>query len=106
MGWIDRIRRSRPEPIALRLYTRPGCHLCDELEQEIARTLPRGGYSLERVDVDSDRALKKRYGLRIPVLSFDGQFELEGRVDGSELRAGYEQATTTRAARRKEEGPS
>lgn len=65
------------------LYTRPLCPLCDELLERLAG-LP---LEIEKVDVDSDRALKKRYGLRIPVLvDAAGEVLVEGRPDGGDLR--------------------
>ena len=56
------------------LYSRPGCHLCDDLAAELAPLL-RGRATLEIVDVDGSVALARRYGLRIPVL-VDGEVEL------------------------------
>jgi len=52
----------------LTLYSRPGCHLCDELLDEL---LPLLGPNVrvEKVDVDASVALERRYGLRIPVLA-------------------------------------
>ena len=51
----------------LNLYSRPGCHLCDELADELAPIL-RGRADVRVVNIDGDLALKKLYGLRIPVL--------------------------------------
>jgi len=51
----------------LTLYSRPDCHLCERLATELA-PLIRGRASLRVVDIDEDLELKKRYGLRIPVL--------------------------------------
>jgi hypothetical protein len=55
----------------LYVYSRPDCHLCDDM---ITALLPRldGRAALEVVNVDSDLSLKKRYGLRIPILIGDG----------------------------------
>ena len=52
----------------LNLYSRPGCHLCDELAEQLAPLL-RGRADVRVADIDGDRELKKRYGLRIPVLT-------------------------------------
>jgi hypothetical protein len=60
----------------LTLYSRPGCHLCEELAAELA-PLIEGRARLEHVDVDSSVALERRYGLRIPVL-VDGDVEVSG----------------------------
>jgi thioredoxin reductase (NADPH) len=52
---------------ALKLYSRPGCQLCDELATELM-PLIEGFAALEIINIDEDMELKKRYGLRIPVL--------------------------------------
>lgn len=51
----------------LSLYSRPGCHLCEDLAAALEPVL-RGRARLTIVDIDEDIELKKRYGLRIPVL--------------------------------------
>jgi hypothetical protein len=61
---------------ALILYSRPGCHLCEDAAAQLEPLL-RGRATLEVVDVDGNVALERRYGLRIPVL-VDGEVELSG----------------------------
>jgi hypothetical protein len=56
----------------LTLYSRPDCGLCDDLADALVPLL-RGRATLEIVDIDEDLDLKKRYGLRIPVLVADGR---------------------------------
>ena len=58
------------------LYSRPGCHLCEQLAAELEPLL-RGRAVVELKDVDESVALERRYGLRIPVL-VDGDIELSG----------------------------
>jgi Glutaredoxin-like domain (DUF836) len=62
--------------IRLVLYSRPGCHLCEALLEDLA-TLVDERVAVDVVDVDSDVALERRYGLRIPVL-VAGETELSG----------------------------
>ena len=57
---------------SLQIYSRPGCQLCEELAAEL-EPIVRGRARLEIVDIDDDLSLKKRYGLRIPVLVGDGR---------------------------------
>lgn len=52
----------------LTLYSRPECHLCEALLADLTPLLP-AGVEVHVVDVDSDIALERRYGLRIPVLA-------------------------------------
>jgi glutaredoxin len=65
------------------LYTRVGCHLCEEAERVVRAEQDASGFSLELVDIDRDPELARRYGVRVPVLALDGQdlFEYEVPVD-------------------------
>jgi glutaredoxin len=72
--------------IALTIYSRPGCHLCEEMKavvDTVARSIP---LSLEEVDISTDPALEARYGLEIPVLLVDGRKAAKYRIAEGELR--------------------
>jgi glutaredoxin len=73
--------------IALTLYSRPGCHLCEEMKDVIARvTADRGiAVALEEVDISADADLEARYGLEIPVLMVDGKKLAKFRIADVEL---------------------
>lgn len=73
-------------PVRLTLYTRAGCHLCDEMAAAVAAALAAGTYVLEEVDVDAERALQDRYGLVLPVLAIEGEDAFETRLDPAALR--------------------
>lgn len=66
--------------MALVLYTRRGCHLCEDAEDLLAARR----WNVDVVDVDGDPAAVAAYGLRVPVLLRDGEVVMEGRFD--ELR--------------------
>lgn len=72
--------------IALTLYTRPGCHLCDEMKAAIARAGRDEPLTLEEVDISTDPALEARYGVEIPVLLVNGRKAAKYRVSDAELR--------------------
>lgn len=59
----------------LTLYGREQCHLCDDMHAALEAWRSRLGFALRIVDIDSDAALKKRFGVLIPVL-MDGQYEI------------------------------
>ncbi len=61
-----------PERKRLTLYTRIGCHLCEEMLAELQSRVSEGRFVLSIVDVDSTPQLAKRYGERVPVLEGDG----------------------------------
>lgn len=67
------------------LYSRPGCHLCDLARETILGLRDRIPFGFEEVDVETDRELELEYGIRVPVVSVDGEEAFEVTVDGREL---------------------
>ncbi len=57
----------------LTLYTRVGCHLCEEMLAELQFWVSEGRFVLSIVDVDSTPQLAKRYGEWVPVLEGEGE---------------------------------
>jgi glutaredoxin len=72
---------------AVTLYTRPGCHLCDEA-REVIRSLQRsdGGFELREIDIDGDDELHARFLERIPVVEVDGEIVQELHLEPAALR--------------------
>ncbi|MGB6044538.1 MAG: glutaredoxin family protein [Pirellulales bacterium] len=64
------------------LYTRNGCHLCEDARQ----LLLRYGIEPKEIDVDEDAALEQLYGECVPVVLIDGQVRFRGRVNETLLR--------------------
>ena len=71
--------------IALALYSRPGCHLCDDMKAVIARVARSIPLTLEEIDISGDAGLEGRYGLEIPVLMVDGKMAAKHRITEAEL---------------------
>jgi glutaredoxin len=70
------------------VYSRPGCHLCDEALAQIESLVDgRDGVSLEVIDIESDDTLFKRYLERIPVVEAGGEVVSEVIFDPGPLRA-------------------
>jgi glutaredoxin len=65
---------------SLTLYSRPGCHLCDEMKAVVARVARGVPLALAEVDISTDPQLEARYGLEIPVLMIDGKKAAKLRV--------------------------
>jgi glutaredoxin len=85
--------------IALTLYSRPGCHLCEDMKAILARVTndrSRGGPSvtIEEIDISTDPVLERRYGLEIPVLLVDGKKAAKYRVAEEDLRRMLAAGTT------------
>lgn len=70
----------------LRVYGRPGCHLCEELVEALL-PLARGRIGVEVVDVDERAEWRAAYGLRIPVVELDGRLLCEATLDSAAVDA-------------------
>ena len=68
------------------LYSRPGCHLCDDARAALQRI----GHPFEEVDIEADDELLRRYLERIPVVALDGEELFDYFVDEVALRARLE----------------
>jgi glutaredoxin len=68
--------------IAITIYSRPGCHLCDEMKAIVSRAAraSRAPVTIEAIDVSTDADLEARYGEEIPVLFVDGKKAAKYRV--------------------------
>ncbi len=64
------------------LYTRRGCHQCDEAKS----LLQRYGLAAREVDIDTDLELQNRYDQFVPVVIIDGQERFRGRINETLLR--------------------
>ncbi|HYE90577.1 MAG TPA: glutaredoxin family protein [Terriglobales bacterium] len=69
----------------LTLYSKPGCHLCDEMKHVVDLVSARVPLALQVVDISTDPALEARYGLEIPVLLVDGRKAAKYRVTADDL---------------------
>jgi thiol-disulfide isomerase/thioredoxin len=70
------------------IYSRPGCHLCDEMKalvERVVRQLPDPP-PIEEIDISTDPDLEARYGVEIPVLIVDGRKAAKYRIAEEELR--------------------
>jgi glutaredoxin len=72
--------------IALTIYSRPGCHLCDEMKDVVKRVAQSMPLQLEEVDISGSRDLEEKYGLEIPVLLVDGKKAAKYRIGEKDLR--------------------
>jgi len=79
-------------PREVTLYTRPGCHLCEEAKTAIAPVLREFAGVLREVNIDKDAVLKERYGLDIPVIFIGARKAAKHRVDPQQFRRQLEQA--------------
>jgi glutaredoxin len=69
------------------LYARPGCHLCDVARSVIEDVRASDPFEFREIDIETDDALIRDYGIRIPVVAVDGRERFEISVDPAQLRA-------------------
>jgi glutaredoxin len=84
--------------ISIAIYSRPGCHLCEEMKAVVQKVAQRehASVTIDEIDISTDPSLESRYGLEIPVLMVDGKKTAKYRVTEDEvtrmLRARSEKA--------------
>ena len=69
------------------VYSRPGCHLCEEAIAAIVALHEEGyRFNLHEIDIESDELLLRRHLERIPVVEVDGRVVSELVLDAAALR--------------------
>jgi glutaredoxin len=69
------------------LYSKPGCHLCEDARAVIEQVCAEVGASFDEVDISGDPDLVRAYGEQIPVTFVDGAQHDFWRVDEGRLRS-------------------
>ena len=77
--------------LEVKLYTRPGCHLCEEAKAVIEPLLAEFGATLSEVNIDEDRELTERFGWDIPVIFIGERKVAKHRVDAGQFRRQLEE---------------
>jgi glutaredoxin len=85
-----------PQPFHLEIYSRPGCHLCEELRALCDRLGGEFSLRLTELKVDADPALAARYGADVPVLFIDGRKAVKFRTTEPALRRKLERCLVLR----------
>ncbi|MCU7802615.1 MAG: glutaredoxin family protein [Candidatus Thiodiazotropha sp. (ex Lucinoma borealis)] len=52
----------------LRFYYRDGCHLCDDMLEELIRLRSEWQFDLIEVDIDRSPEIREKYNTQIPLL--------------------------------------
>ena len=74
------------QPLRLELYTRPGCHLGNDLRAICERLAEEIAFDLTEVNIETDPGLRARYEREVPVLFVDGRLVVRFRTSERELR--------------------
>jgi glutaredoxin len=83
---LEDARLAAAGPREVTLYTRPGCHLCEEAKTAVAPLLREFGAVLREVNIENDAILEERYGWDIPVIFVGARKAAKHRVDVEQLR--------------------
>jgi len=97
-GTPERYARTEDGRLALAgprdvtLYTRPGCHLCEEAKAQMKPLLSEFGARLREINIDADPALRERYTDDIPVVFLGARKVAKHRLDTVQFRRQLQQA--------------
>lgn len=73
-------------PREVTLYTRPGCHLCDEAKTAMIPLIHEAGATLREVNIDEDAVLRERYGWDVPVIFLGARKVAKHRLNVEQFR--------------------
>lgn len=68
------------------VYSRPGCHLCDEAKEAIERAGCTDAYYMEEINIETNQDLLRKYQFDIPVVTINGHEAFRHRVDSTKFR--------------------
>jgi glutaredoxin len=85
-------RQRRHDSIPVVLYSRPGCHLCDDALALLERISQRRPLAIDVVDITTDPELVRRYDIVIPVIRIGNEFELSAPIDEAAVRRAIREA--------------
>ena len=81
-GWLFRYLRQSPSLPRVVLYTRDGCHLCEDAKD----ILSEHGLVPKEINIDHDPCLQSQFDECVPVVEIDGKIRFRGRIDRRLLR--------------------
>ena len=73
------------------LYTKPGCHLCESVEQVVARVAAKRKLDVETRNIEADPADFRKYEFDIPVVLVDGKEVARHRLTVREFEAALDE---------------
>jgi glutaredoxin len=91
-GGYREFQMSASSEIEVTLYTRKGCHLCDEAKAQMTPLLREFGARLHEVDIDADASLRALYDVEVPVIFVGERKVAKHRLDLAQFRRQLERA--------------
>ena len=68
------------------VYSRPGCHLCDDAKEAIRSAGCDDAFTFEEVNIESSRDLLLKYQFDIPVITINDVEAFRHRVDPKKFK--------------------
>jgi glutaredoxin len=87
-----RLQLAAPHDVTI--YSRPGCHLCEEAKQQIAPLLKSCGARLTEINIDEDPELRARYDYDVPVIFLGARKVAKHKVDLAQFRRQLREAAS------------
>jgi glutaredoxin len=78
-----RLQLAGPRDVTI--YTRPGCHLCEEAKAQIAPLMKEFGARLTEINIEEDPELRARYDYDVPVIFLGARKAAKNRVDPAQF---------------------
>jgi glutaredoxin len=88
----DAPTQTHPGP-EVTLYSKVGCHLCDEAKTAIASLLREFRATLREIDIEGDATLMERFGCDIPVIYIGRKKAAKHRVNLEQFRRQLQDAS-------------
>jgi glutaredoxin len=94
------LRLASAHPLEVTIYSRPGCHLCEEAKEVMQPLLKEFGATIREVNIDRDTELAERYSWDIPVIFIGSHKAAKHRVDARQFRRQLEEARAKAAVQK------
>ena len=72
------------------VYSRHGCHLCEDAVKTLESLREELAFEIEIIYIDGDAELEKLYGNEVPVIHINGEHHDFYRVDRERFRTSLE----------------
>jgi glutaredoxin len=80
------------ERVVVTLYTREGCHLCEEAKAAMLPVVAQATAELREIDIDDDPGLRAMYNDSVPVIFVGADFFARYRIDAHKFAKALEAA--------------
>lgn len=80
------------QPLHVRLYGRPGCHLCNDAAHVLNTLHGDFDFWVERINIDEDLPIREKLNDHIPVVTINGGNRVQEPVNEERLRRAFKRA--------------